>query len=249
MPTLKRLTLHRRLLRSAEYMERYEAIYAEQRALGKSPEAADFFGTSYADRREMKDSHEEATLYAARYSALREEGQSHKFAEVYIAALLESENEDYAFAYASMLDDGKSVEYATIFANDYVSHMNWKRAAAYADQRALGESHEWANAYAKIYGAISIEVINQWGSTDPDDVALATRYADIYMYFFSIRHYYTQDGFDGHKFAETYMPIYFSAMQDSGKSADYAHNYALLKAAGNKYRIRQLIGSWIRCPD
>ena len=75
--------------KSAEYLERYESIYAELRAEGKSPEDADVYATAYADRRELGKAHDNATLYAV---PARPRGRS----------------EIYATAYADQVEQGKS---------------------------------------------------------------------------------------------------------------------------------------------
>ena len=89
--------------KSAEYLERYEAIYTELRAEGDSPEVADLYATAYADKREQGKSH----AYSTRYADLRIGGDS----------------EIYATAFADQIEMGRSdtfaVAYAVIYATLY----------------------------------------------------------------------------------------------------------------------------------
>ena len=129
--------------KSAEYLQRYESIYAELRADGKSPEAADLYATAYADRREQGKAHDNATLYAD----LRVGGES----------------EIYANAYADQVEQGKSATYAEAYARIYVILYDPSQARAtfqagsfqgikdkraytksFAEQVELGKTNQYA---------------------------------------------------------------------------------------------------------
>ena len=212
--------------KSAEYLQRYESIYAELRADGKSPEAADLYATAYADRREQGKAHDNATLYAD----LRVGGES----------------EIYATAYADQVEQGKSATYAEAYAGIYVVIHDPSQArpafqgirdkqayvTSYAEQVEIGKSNQYAYAYsvqidagvsvkfAEAYARVYDRLRNEEEEADPDE---ARAYADVFIELYGFYDSYKYANPDD--YAEDYTDAYLYQLSE-GKSHDYALAYA-----------------------
>ena len=212
--------------KSAEYLQRYESIYAELRADGKSPEAADLYATAYADRREQGKAHDNATLYAD----LRVGGES----------------EIYATAYADQVEQGKSATYAEAYAGIYVVLHDPSQArpafqgirdkqayvTSYAEQVEIGKSNQYAYAYsvqidagvsvkfAEAYARVYDRLRNEEEEADPDE---ARAYADVFIELYGFYDSYKYANPDD--YAEDYTDAYLYQLSE-GKSHDYALAYA-----------------------
>ena len=214
--------------RSAEYTERYETIYAEQRAAGKSAQAADLYATAYADQRENGKSHE----YATHYAEWRAEGKSDLYATTYADEREKGKSDYDASVYAILLDEGKSYEYATVYIEQIDEGKSQEYAIVYAEQIDEGKSYEYAEKYAWAYdvlrfgrglqftlvrGAVGLSIRKRELSH-----ANAKVYAETYA---GARVFYgSQDK------AEPYTLVYHNVLGDS--SRDYAMAFADCEVRG-----------------
>ena len=136
-------------VKSAEYEERYEAIYAESRALGRSPEVSDSVATAYADKREVGESHD----YAAAYAEAIGVGESDVYATAFAERIDMGKSETYSANYADRIDEGHSEIFATAFADADGDDgwIVWKvmHASAYEKWMDLGNPAPGVDAYVK----------------------------------------------------------------------------------------------------
>lgn len=235
--------------KSAEYLERYEAIYAELRAEGESPEVADLYATAYADQRERGKSHE----YATSYADLRTEGDSEIYATAFADQIEMGMSDTFAVAYA--------VIYATLYhpaeealpfqgipfqgIKDKQAYVN-----TYAEQVELGKTYQYAYAYSLKIDAGEPVIIADAYARGYDrlrnmeelewDEAIA--YADIYMSFYEF--YLSHNYANPEDFAEDYTDAYLEQLSE-GKSHDYAVAYADCKTGNcGELNTKKLIASY-----
>ena len=186
-------------VRSAEYMEQYETIYAEQLAEGKSAQVADFYATTYADQREKGWTHELATQYAEHYA----EGFSHRM-------------ELYETIYAEQRAEGKSAQVADLYATAYADgrEKGWDHESAtdYAELRANGKSHKYAEHYVGLRAE---------GHSHEDATNYLSQYYEGKSHRYAMSYANRRAEGDSHEQATAY-----AEQIDEGKSYAYAAKYA-----------------------